>query len=138
MASHVKGIDRLLVRQDAHAGRAVTAMLQEHLSDMNQLSPPESVHALDEEELRSPNITFWSAWEDDELFGCGALKELDPTSGEVKAMRTAQAHRGKGVASEILKHIIKDANRRGYHRLHLETGSTQEFEPSRVFMTKAL
>ncbi len=47
-------------------------------------------------------------------------------------MRTAQAQRGKGVASEILKHIIKEANRRGYDRLHLETGSTPEFEPSRA------
>jgi hypothetical protein len=37
--------------------------------------------------LRSPNITFWSAWEGDELLGCGALKELDSKTGEVKSVQ---------------------------------------------------
>ena len=64
--------------------------------------------------------------------GCVALKELDSRSGEVKSTRTAKAHRRKGVASKILKHIIKEAERRGYDRLNLETGVIPEFAPARA------
>ena len=55
---------------------AIHALLNEHLQSMRELSPPESVHALDLEKLRQPVITFWSAWEGPLLLGCGALKEL--------------------------------------------------------------
>jgi putative acetyltransferase len=82
--------------------------------------------------LRSPDITFWTAWEGDELLGCGALKELDSRSGEVKSMRTAKAHRRKGIASKILEHIIKEAERRAYDCLNLETGALPDFAPARA------
>lgn len=85
--------------------------------------------------LRSPDIIFWTAWEDDELLGCGALKELDSRSGEVKSMRTAKVHRRKGVASKILEHIIAEAEQRSYERLNLETGSFPEFAPARALYT---
>ena len=97
---------------------------------MHEISPPESVHALDLERLRAPDITFWSAWEGDELLGCGALRELDVNSGEVKSMRTVEAHRGKGVGSKILEQIIEEAGRRGYEVLLLETGSEHAFAPA--------
>ena len=38
---------------------AIHALLNEHLQSMYELSPPESVHALDLEKLRKPAITFW-------------------------------------------------------------------------------
>ena len=59
--------------------------------------------------------------------GCGALKELDTTHGEIKSMRTGNAHLGKGVASRILQHMIGEAKRRRYTRLSLETGSGDAF-----------
>lgn len=110
---------------------AVIALLQEHLRSMFEISPPESVHALDPDGLKHPSITFWSAWDGDTLLGCGALKELDPTHGEIKSMRTAAAHRGKGVAKAMLRHILDEAARRGYARISLETGSMAAFEPAR-------
>lgn len=72
---------------------AIHALLQEHLDSMHALSPPESVHALDISKLRSPHISFWSAWEGGDLLGCGALAELSKTHGEVKSMRTPNARR---------------------------------------------
>jgi putative acetyltransferase len=51
-------------------------------------------------------------------------------------MRTAGLHRGKGVASKILEHIIKEAERRGCERLHLETGAMPEFAPARALYTR--
>jgi putative acetyltransferase len=109
---------------------AIHALLNEHLRSMYSLSPPESVHALDPERLRKPDVTFWSVWEGPVLLGVGALKELDPTHGEVKSMRTANAHLRKGVGRAVLTHIIGVARARGYERLSLETGSMDAFKPA--------
>jgi len=106
------------------------AFLSEHLQSMYELSPPESVHALDLEQLREPAITFWSAWEESLLLGCGALKELDARHGEVKSMRTAVAVRRQGVARALLAHIVAAARQRSYERLSLETGSMDAFKPA--------
>ena len=113
-----------LSRPDIHA------LLDEHLQSMYELSPPESVHALDLEKLRRPEITFWSAWDDSLLLGCGALKELDPRHGEVKSMRTPAALRRKGAGRALLAHIIGVAKSRRYERLSLETGSMEAFRPA--------
>ncbi|SFL12926.1 GNAT family N-acetyltransferase [Lysobacter sp. cf310] len=109
----------------------VIALLREHLQGMAQLSPPESVHALDLDGLRQPEISFWSAWQDGQLLGCGALKQLDAGHGEIKSMRTVSRHLRKGVAAAMLDHLIDEAGRRAYRRLSLETGSMDGFEPAR-------
>ena len=109
---------------------AIHALLNEHLQNMFQLSPPESVHALDLEKLRRPDVTFWSAWDGELLLGCGALKELDPKHGEIKSMRTPSALRRRGAGRAILAHIIEVARSRAYERLSLETGSLEAFRPA--------
>lgn len=119
------------IRIDDLQGREVAALLQEHLDDMHRITPPGSVHALDLDSLRSPNITFWCAWNGDELMGCGALKQLESRCGEIKSMRTAGKYREKGVASKILEHIIGVARERNYHSLKLETGAFPQFAPAR-------
>src|SRR5262245_54324255 len=119
------------IRLDDLAGREIRALLAEHLEHMHQLSPPESVHALDVAALRQAEVTFWTAWSEGELLGCGALKELSPRHGEIKSMRTAFAHRRKGVARAVLQHIMAEARKRSYTRLSLETGSMPAFEPAR-------
>lgn len=124
------------IREDDLTGKAIARLLQEHLDNMYAITPPESVHALGIEALRSPEITFWSAWEGDELLGCGALKQIDSRSGEIKSMRTANAHRRRGVAAKILEHIVREAEQRGYDRLYLETGSFPEFAPARALYEK--
>ncbi len=89
------------------------------------------MHALDIDALRQPDITFWSAWQDGALVGCGALKQLSTTHGEIKSMRTPAAVRRKGAGRAILSHIIAVAKGRGYGRLSLETGSQDNFVPAR-------
>jgi len=108
----------------------VLALLNEHLSNMYELSPPESVHALDVSKLQEPDVTFWTVWEEDELLGCGALKELSPRHGEVKSMRTPAARRRTGAGRAVLAHIIGVAKERRYQRLSLETGSSAAFLPA--------
>ena len=108
----------------------IHALLEEHLRNMHALGPPESVHALDLTKLRAPGITFWSAWDDAGLLGCGALSEMSPTHGEIKSMRTPQARRRTGAGRALLMHIIAVARERGYERLSLETGSVAAFDPA--------
>ena len=110
----------------------VAALLDEHLGEMRRYSPPESVHALDLTRLRTPDLTFWSLWQDQDVLGCAALRELDRTHGELKSMRTAVAHRRRGVAATLLDHVVQEARSRGYERLSLETGSPAEFAPART------
>jgi putative acetyltransferase len=119
------------IKIDNLQGPEIRALLQEHLESMKLYSPPESIHALDIEALRQPDITFWTAWENGELLGCGALKELDPQHGEIKSMRTSTRHRRQGAATAVLTHILEEARRRGYQRLSLETGSNEAFAPAR-------
>ena len=110
----------------------IHALLEEHLKNMHELSPPESVHALDLDKLRGPDITFWTAWEGRLLLGCGALKEVDRKHGEVKSMRTPSALRRKGAGRAILTDIIQVARSRSYERLSLETGSMEAFKPAQA------
>lgn len=119
------------IRLDDLSGAQIRALLEEHLESMYRISPPESVHALGIDELRQPDISFWTAWSEDQLLGCGALKELATDHGEVKSMRTSTRHRRTGVARAVLTTIIEHALHRGYSRLSLETGSEREFEPAR-------
>jgi len=119
------------IREDDLTGPEIIQLLEEHLRCMAQVSPPESRHALDLKGLRQPEITFWTIWNQGDLAGCGALKQLDSRHGEVKSMRTAAAYQRQGVASRMVEHIIAEAKRRGYRRLSLETGSMSYFEPAR-------
>ena len=120
------------IKIDDLTGPEVANLVNEHLIGMSQNSPSESIHALNLEQLKSPDITFWSAWEGNEIVGCGALKEIDGQHGEVKSMRTSSSHLRKGVAKRILQHIIEEAKRRGYRKLSLETGSMNSFDPARM------
>lgn len=120
------------IQTDDLSHPAIHLLLNEHLQSMYELSPPESVHALDLNQLRTPDITFWSAWEGSLLLGCGALKELGPKHGEIKSMRTPAAHRRIGAGRAILTHIIEVAHDRSYDLLSLETGSADAFKPAQA------
>lgn len=123
------------IATDAPTRDDVRQLLDEHLTDMFATSPAESVHALDHSALLAPQITFWTARDDDgALLGCGALNELthdEPGHGEIKSMRTAAQARGKGVASALLETVLAEARRRRYARVSLETGSQDYFAAAR-------
>ncbi|WP_262694639.1 GNAT family N-acetyltransferase [Kordiimonas aquimaris] len=108
----------------------VRALLQTHLDDMHEHSPEGSSYALDLSELQAVDISFWVAWDGVEVAGCCALKELSPTSGEIKSMRTHAAHLRKGVAARMLEYLLKVAKSRGYSSLSLETGTGPIFDPA--------
>jgi putative acetyltransferase len=124
------------IRLDDLRGREIAELLQVHLENSRKLSPPESVHALDLDALRSAEITFWTAWDGASLLGCAALKQLDPSHGEIKSMHTVRKHRRRGVAARLLAHIIGEARSRSYRRLSLETGSIEAYAPARALYVR--
>ncbi len=53
---------------------------------------------------------------------CGAIKEFDAETMEVKRMFTADDHRGKGLARQVLNELEIWALELGYSKCILETG----------------
>jgi putative acetyltransferase len=115
---------------DDLSGASTRALIARHLAGMRANSPPESVHAFDVDKLRTPDVTFWSAWIGDEIAGCGALKRLDDARGELKSMRVADRFRGRGVGRAMLLHLLAEARARGMKSVWLETGSGEAFVPA--------
>lgn len=117
---------------DDLSGADIAAFLAAHMENMRETTPPESIHALNLDELRSPEITFWAAREGGELLGCGALKSMGSNRGEIKSMRTNPSFRLRGIGRAVLETIIMEARKRGYTRLYLETGMQPAFEAARA------
>lgn len=65
------------------------------------------------------------AYKGDKAVGCGAIKEYEPSVAEVKRMYVPEEHRGKGIASLILRELEKWAAELGYTKCILETGIKQ-------------
>jgi putative acetyltransferase len=114
----------------------VVALLHAHLIRARAETAPGSAHALDLSGLRAPDVTFWSAWEEDVVVAVGALKRLSADHGEVKSMHTAEAARGRGVGSAMLRRIMAAARGHGMSRLSLETGSWPYFAPARALYAR--
>jgi putative acetyltransferase len=110
----------------------VVELLHIHLTRARAETAPGSAHALDISGLQSPDISFWTIWDDETLLGFGALKRLSAVHGEIKSMHTAEAMRKRGAGSALLRHIIAAARASGMSRLSLETGPWEYFRPARA------
>jgi putative acetyltransferase len=115
----------------------VRALLESHLAFCNLHSPPQDVHALDIDALLDPAVSFFSCRDDDVLLGVGALKQLDERHAEIKSMHTAAQARGRGVARDLVTHLVGLARGRGCERVSLETGTMAAFAPARALYASA-
>ncbi|MEN0000904.1 MAG: GNAT family N-acetyltransferase [Pseudomonadota bacterium] len=122
--------DTISIREDDLSGPEIADLLQRHLDHMHSTTPADSVYALDIDGLRVPEISFWSAWEGDDLVGCVALKDHGDGLGEIKSMHTRAEQRGKGIARKLLETLMDEARARRMERLSLETGRTKHFTPA--------
>ncbi len=111
----------------------VAELVRVHFTTARAATAPGSAHALDLSGLRSPDVSFWTMWDDDTLLGIGALKRQSADHGEVKSMHTAEPMRRKGAGSAMLRHIIAAARASGMSRLSLETSSWGYFLPAQAF-----
>ncbi len=114
----------------------VKDLLTYHQKGMIENSPPGQCFALDWSALQKPEISFYTGWMADTLVVMGALKALGDGTGELKSMRVAEGHAGKGYGEVLLKFLIAEAKQRGYSRLSLETGSSPAFEPALALYCK--
>ncbi|MEM7665103.1 MAG: GNAT family N-acetyltransferase [Pseudomonadota bacterium] len=124
------------IAPDDLAGADVLDLLRLHLEEMHRWSPACKVHAMPPERLREPDVSFYSVWDGERLAAVGALKQLGQTRGELKSMRSAPEFRGKGAGEALLRHLIDEAQTRGYNWLGLETGRPQPFIPARRLYEK--
>ena len=109
----------------------VVALLELHLRGMAEITPAEFIFALSIDGLKAKDVRFWSAWQDENLVGCGAMRELADASCEIKSMRTATPYLRRGVGQAILQFILAQAAERGLTRAYLETGSQAGFAAAR-------
>lgn len=118
----------------------VVTLLHTHLARARAETAVGSAHALDLAGLREAGVTFWTAWVGDgeaaTAGGVVALRQLNAEHGEVKSMHTAEALRGRGIGSALLRHVVAEARARGMTRLSLETGSWPYFAPARALYAR--
>ncbi len=65
------------------------------------------------------------AYENENPIGCGAIKEFEPNTMEIKRMFVSHKDRGKGIASKILTELEDWASELAYKKCILETGKRQ-------------
>ena len=114
----------------------VNKLLTKHFIELRAASPEGSAHVLDIPGLKVPTIKFWSLWESEKIFGCGALKFLDNEHGEVKSIRIHDDFRNKGYGIKIIDHLIYEAKKLNIKRISLETGAGKFFDPARSLFKK--
>ena len=68
---------------------------------------------------------FLVAFEDELAVGCGGLRTLDASHGEIKRMYVIPERRGTGVSTALLTALEGEARGRSWDRLVLETGDQQ-------------
>ncbi|MBZ8131874.1 GNAT family N-acetyltransferase [Afifella sp. IM 167] len=99
------------------------------IADLNayllSLYRPEECHHLTIEELKRPEVVFFTARRGEEPVACGALRMIGEGLGEVKRMYVAPSEQGRGLGRKILEAIEWEARARGLAALVLETGHAQ-------------
>ena len=82
---------------------------------------PAAAHPLRDADMTPPAGFFFVARLDGRPVGCGALRRIDETTGEIKRMWTAPAARRLGVARRIIATIEATARSAGMTTLRLDT-----------------
>jgi putative acetyltransferase len=126
---------------ELHAGDPgapdVRAVVARHLAFARSHTPRAYSYAVEPDDLSDPAVSVFCARADGRLVGIGALREVDPSHGELKSMHTVEDARGRGVGRAMVAHLLNQARQRGYRRVSLETGTGDEFAPARALYEAA-
>ena len=114
----------------------VNELLTKHFIELKAASPEGSAHVLDITGLKTSSIKFWSLWQNNKLFGCGALKFLEEEHGEFKSIRIHDNYKNQGNGIKVINHLILEAKKLKIKRLSIETGAGKFFEPARKLFKK--
>jgi GNAT superfamily N-acetyltransferase len=97
-------VQRLLAEWDAELGFA-----------------PKGGSAVDAADFEPPRGVFLVASAGEAPAGCGGLRRLTPTTGELKRLFVRRAARGRGVGRALLAGLETRAQRLGFEALRLDT-----------------
>ncbi len=129
--------DKLEIKnENEFTSSSLLELLHLHKTHCEAETPIESCHRLDIDGLRATDVTFWVAWLQDKAVGMIGLKDLGEAHGEVKSMHVLKAMRGEGLADRLFSIMKDEADKRGYQRLSLETGNSDNFQPATRFYQK--
>ncbi|OAB45569.1 GNAT family N-acetyltransferase [Paenibacillus antarcticus] len=90
-----------------------------------QKYPAEEIFGVDFSEPKVNDITFIVAYLNEVPVGCGAIREIDKESTELKRFFVEQDFRNRGIAYEILMELELRAKTLGYTCIKLEAGEPQ-------------
>lgn len=115
-------VSRVRLRVEAPSSPDAARLIEALDADLAKTYPPEVIFGLHEEDHDEEHMVFLVARRGDRAIGCGALRTLDETTGEVKRMYVVPDERGGGVSRVLLAAIETIAIGKRYHTLRLETG----------------
>ena len=94
---------------------------------LSSLYPPESNFAAPLEALVSEGSAFFAGYIDHQLVACGAVKLAsdDTTYGEIKRLFVDEQHRGKRLATRVMKHLEDYLSTNNVNVARLEAGTKQ-------------
>lgn len=112
------------VRPDDVSSAAAQWLFAALDAEMDALYPEDGANflALDPVEVAPGRGVFLLAYVEGDLVGCGALRCLDLTTGELKRMFVCEPARGQGVGRAVLAGLEAVARDLGLRTLVLETG----------------
>ncbi|QHW33429.1 GNAT family N-acetyltransferase [Paenibacillus rhizovicinus] len=90
-----------------------------------EIYPPEEVFVVDLDDPHLSDIHFVVAYVDGNPVGCGAIKEIDEASTELKRFYVEPAYRNQGIAGRLLRYLEEKARGLRYAEIRLETGIPQ-------------
>ena len=124
---------------EGELGKAdVRALLDQHFAEMRADTPHDACHVMTADALDDPAITFLTLRDaDGTLAAVGALRTLDPSHGEIKSMRAADAARGTGAGKAMLEALVAEAIAKGMKRVSMETGNSPLFAAANALYESA-
>ncbi|BDA84489.1 N-acetyltransferase [Aureimonas sp. SA4125] len=113
---------RIVIAEESPLQPEVRNLIAELNAALLALTPAEYCYHMTVDEMAGPETTVFIAREDGKAVGCGALRRLGSSAGEVKRMFVKPALQGRGLGGRLLTAIEARASADGIDTLLLETG----------------
>jgi GNAT superfamily N-acetyltransferase len=112
----------MLIIPVSPADEKARALMLELDAEIAALYPGSVIMGIDEDKFEKSGGYFVIAQDEDQTVGCGGFCPIDRECAEIKRMFVRRAARRRGVARQVLRHLVEEACRRGFCSTVLETG----------------
>ncbi|MBN1994916.1 MAG: GNAT family N-acetyltransferase [Anaerolineae bacterium] len=115
----------LITKVNPLESKDALALIRQLDNELGQRYPGEKVNALDLTNFNQDSTVFWVGYLAGQAVACGAVRQLEAHTGEIKRMFVKQEARGLGLAKLILTRLEQEAVAMGFQVLRLETAGRQ-------------